>query len=44
MNKCKTCDIKCNKDKDNYKPERALQWLGVAVIAWCGIFMWWVLS
>lgn len=52
-NKCKTCDMNCSgmcaKDweplsDDNYKPERALQWLGVTVIVWCVVFMWLVLS
>lgn len=50
---CKTCDMNCSgmcaKDweplsDDNYKPERALQWLGVAVMALCAFFLWWVLS
>lgn len=53
MNKCKTCDMNCSgmcaKDweslsDDNYKPGSIIAWLGVAVIAWCGFFMWWVLS
>lgn len=48
MNKCQQCTDECQsicaKDEDNYKPERALQWLGVTVIAWCVVFMWWALS
>jgi len=44
MNKCKTCDMNCAKDEDNYKPEAIIAWLGVAVIAWRGFFLWLVLS
>ena len=37
MNKCKTCDMNCQDAcyrEDNYKPERALHWLGIAVMCW----------
>lgn len=37
MNKCKTCSDDCVgmcAEEENYKPERALQWLGVAVMCW----------
>lgn len=41
------CVGMCAKDweplDDNYKPERALQWFGVAVMAWCALFLLMVL-
>ena len=37
--RCKTCDMNCSDecyrdDCDNYKQERVLQWLGIAVMCW----------
>lgn len=41
------CVGMCAKDwepisDDDYKPENAIKWLGVAVISWVGLFILWL--